>query len=388
MSQSELPIREGKRDASFAAMRIVQPIGEFFVGVIPADLLCQIADFDVRRVLREERDVERYLGIQRPLNPKRELELQKYVNFTDATFPTSIILAIEEECASYDEKTSKLTIRNVVSDDDPSKVVLWKRIARVIDGQHRIAGLYAFQGKKFEVNVTVFIGMDIADQAHVFATVNLEQTKVARSLAYDLFELAKSRSPQKTAHNVAVALDRNEKSPFHQRIKRLGVATEGRFGETITQATFVEALLPLISSEPKMDRDRLLRKGTLPLATSDELRRLPLRNLFVQEKDVVIANIIWNYFDAVRARWPSAWDARGQGMMLNKSSGFRALMREFRPIYQHIAAPGDEPNAQAFKKVLQRAKLNDDDFTVEKFKPGSSGEGLLARTLHDQMGLD
>ena len=103
------------------------------------------------------------------------------------------------------------------------------------------------------------MGTDIAEQAQIFSTVNLEQTKVNRSLAYDLFALAKSRSPQKTCHNVVVALDQDKTSPFYQRIKRLGANTEGRYGETITQATFVEALQKYISADPKGDRDVLLR---------------------------------------------------------------------------------------------------------------------------------
>jgi DGQHR domain-containing protein len=107
----------------------------------------------------------------------------------------------------------------------------------------------------FGLSVTIFIGSDIADQAYIFSTVNLEQTKVSKSIVYDLFELAKTRSPQKTAHNIAVALDRDERGPFYQRIKRLGFATVDRKFETITQATFVENLLPLISPDPKEDRD-------------------------------------------------------------------------------------------------------------------------------------
>ncbi len=111
----------------------------------------------------------------------------------------------------------------------------YKDIAKVIDGQHRMEGLRAFVGEEFQVNVSIFIDADIADQAYIFSTVNLTQTKVNRSLAYDLFDLAKSKSPQKTCHNIAVALDENEKSPFYQRIKKTGVSTEGRFSETITQ---------------------------------------------------------------------------------------------------------------------------------------------------------
>src|ERR1700730_4145288 len=103
---------------------------------------------------------------------------------------------------------------------------------------------------------------------------NLEQTKVGKSLAIDLFELARTRSPIKTCHNIAIALDTTKGSPFHHRIKRLGVATLGRAedsgpGERLTQATFVNALVRYISDDPKQDRDTLLRGEQLELVDGE-----------------------------------------------------------------------------------------------------------------------
>src|SRR5208337_5519391 len=86
------------------ALRLRQPIGDIYLAAIDFRLLQKITFFDVRRVLRDQRDVEAYLGIQRPLNEFRVAELNKYVNFVDATFPTAVILAIDEsECVSYEE---------------------------------------------------------------------------------------------------------------------------------------------------------------------------------------------------------------------------------------------------------------------------------------------
>src|SRR5712671_2623211 len=85
------------------ALRLQQPIGDLYVAAIDHELLQKITYVDVRRVLRDTRDVEAYLGIQRPLNEARVEDLKKYVNFVDATFPTAVILAIDEsECVSYD----------------------------------------------------------------------------------------------------------------------------------------------------------------------------------------------------------------------------------------------------------------------------------------------
>ena len=50
------------KEKIFPCIRLVQPIGEFYIASMPRDILCAVADFDVRRVLQEDRDVERYLG--------------------------------------------------------------------------------------------------------------------------------------------------------------------------------------------------------------------------------------------------------------------------------------------------------------------------------------
>ncbi len=343
-----------------------------------------ISHFDVRRVLQEERDVERYLGIQRPLEDKRVRSLSEYVNYKDASFPTSIILAIDEEFACFDSKASEMTVSNCrIGDTKPSIHI--SRLAKVLDGQHRIAGLAAYSGSVFDIPVTIFVGADISDQAHIFATVNLEQTKVHKSLVYDLFSLARTRSPQKTCHNIAVALDRDQNGPFFKRIKRLGFATEGRVFEPITQATFVESLLPYLSTDPKRDRDILLRGEKLSKIFGGELYKMPFRNMFIDEKDLEIAEIVSNFFSAVKKRWPTAWDERGRGMILNRTNGFRALMRFLRNAYLEIASPGDVPSAKKFyDRVFEQMPLNDSVFSTEEFIPGTSGEARLYRVLRGE----
>ncbi|MCI0617093.1 DGQHR domain-containing protein, partial [bacterium] len=230
---------------SFQCIQIQQPIGVFYVGAIDCFDLIEISYRDVRRI--SERDVETYLGIQRPLSQTRLHELQQYVNTVDATFPTNVIIAVSSEYAKYDAKASTMTI---LKD---------KNVAKIIDGQHRIAGLENFTGERFQITVIIFVDMDIEDQAMVFATINLKQTKVSKSLAYDLYEFAKARSPQKTCHNIAKLLNYREGSPFKNKIKILGTAT-GEPSETLTQATFVDKLMQYISDEPMRDRD-LLKRG-------------------------------------------------------------------------------------------------------------------------------
>jgi len=316
--------------------------------------------------------------------PKRVKEIEAYVNTSDACFPTSIILAIPGVCAKFEEAMSRMVLNNYLEPSDDEDPIYYRDIAKVLDGQHRIEGLKAFKGEEYQVNVSIFIDADIADQAYIFSTVNLTQTKVNRSLAYDLFDLAKSRSPQKTCHNIAVALDQNEKSPFFQRIKRLGVTTEGRFNETITQATLVQSLMIYICKdqiEQIKDRDLYLR-GKLPQkSNAEDVKQQIFRNLFIDNRDLDIADIIWNYFDAVKENWPDAWNNMGHGCMLNKTNGFKALMRFLRPAYLYITAPGKVPSKEQFLEIFKKTKLSDTDFTIDRFVPGTSGESELFRTL-------
>jgi len=367
-------------------IRVEQPIGVFYVATIDSKLLCAITSADVRRMLRE-REFETYLGIQRPLSQKRIEELSAYVNTIDACFPTSIILAVDGRCAEFVEKKNILRLSNYLDPKDAHDRIHYIQIAKVLDGQHRIDGLRAYKGSKFETQVSVFVDIDIAEQAYLFSTVNLAQTKVNKSLVYDLFDLANSRSPQKSCHNIAVGLDQKEGSPFYKRIKRLGSATPGRERETITQATFVESLIPYVSSEPLRDRDLLKRKKKPARPTESELRKTIFRNMFLDEKDLEIAEVVQNYFNGVRARWPAAWNAGGQGMMLNKTNGFRALTRLLRPAYLYLGAPGDIPSVKDFKRVLEKIRLSDEEFTIDKFAPGTSGEAALFNVLLDQANL-
>lgn len=368
------------------AIPLRQPIGEFLIAAIPSKKLWEISYFDVRRMLKD-RDIETYLGIQRPLNPDRVSELQSYVRTVDACFPTAVILAIESRCASFDAATNRLTLRNVPNPEEGSDAVYYRSIAKVLDGQHRIAGLTDYPNEDFEVNVSIFIDIDIEDQAYIFSTVNLAQTKVNRSLAYDLSELAKTRSPQKSCHNIAVALDQLKSSPLHERIKRLGTATPGRHDEMLTQATFVESLMPFISASPTLDRDILKRRNRIATPSPAEIEKHPFRPFFVSGDDMKIADLLFRYFSAVQSRWPNAWNSTERGMILNRTNGFRALMRTLLTISRAIKIHQKSPEDVDFGELFSRVELDDNDFNVETFNPGTSGESLLFKKLIDEMAL-
>lgn len=362
---------------TFACIRIHQPLGPFYIGVINSDDLVRVSFADRRRIEGGQREIEVVSGLQRTLAPKRVAELRQYVNNVDAAFPTAIILAVNSDDAKFDEATNTMSIR----DDE--------KVAKIIDGQHRIEGLVGYQGdERFQLNVTLFVDMDMEDQAILFSTINLKQTPVTKSLVYDLFDYARTRSPQKTCHQIARLLNAREGSPFHRRVMILGTAT-GSPNETLTQAAFIDPLIKYISLDPMLDRDLLKRGRTLDLLDVGAIRvkKLIFRNMFIQERDAEIAKVLWNYFMAVEQRWPDSWGGKQPGMILNRTTGYRALMRFFPNVYLTLGYDTVLPTAE-FKAVFDRVTLGDADFTPENFKPGTSGQAALYHRLVQDTKLD
>ena len=380
-------LREDFRSVTIPVTLVSQPIGDFYIGVVPRQIAVDISEFDIRRLVNKERFTD-FMGIQREVSEKRVKDIVRYLNTTDATFPTAVILSVKNECVELQpngskiEAVSQMTLSNFPH-EDISKRILFKQIATVIDGQHRLEALRRIS-KRFDVNVAIFVGLDKATEAEIFSTVNLAQTKVNRSLVYDLFAYREARSPEKTCHETAVVLDRDGRSPFRERIKRLGVATEGRFGETLSQATFVEGLIRHISRDPVQDREIGRRAGRWPSVSQEEFERCVLRPFFVANEDEKIVATVWNYFDAVRELWPLAWGDDGRKYVLNRTTGYLGLMRFFRDAYLHTTTKPRLLTVQSFLDVLKNSKLRDADFTKDIFIPGSSGQAALAARLREE----
>ncbi len=372
-----------KQYIEFKCLEATQPIGTLYVGVMDHDDVEFISYADVRRLElgKDNREVEDYIGIQRQLVESREKDIGRYVNLIDATFPNSVILSVSSDHASFNPNTGIMTM--LYKDD----------IAKVLDGQHRIAGLGHFSSpaSKFQLVVSIFIDMALEDQAIVFATINKEQKNVSNSLVADLFAFAESRSPQKTSHNIARALNKKEGSPFYKKIKILGTAVNKEL-ETITQDAFVKSLIQYISKNPQEDRNfyKINRgnKKKLPITPPDKLGKYILRNMFIQdETDVEIAQLIWNYFEAVQKKWPGAWTVIQPNVILNRSTGFIALMRFFRDVYVYLDQPDTVIAKEKFIEVFAPINLQEGEFTKENYVPGTSGQAKLYADLLEQSGI-
>jgi len=201
-----------------------------------------------------------------------------------------------------------------------------------------------------------------------------------------LYELAKNRSPEKTCHNIAIVLNHKEDSPFHNKIRILGTADDAA-RETLTQATFVEALLKYVSDQPMKDRDYLKRNQgkKLPEIDPAKKRQLFLYDWMRDEEDAKIAKLVMNYFLAVQKRWPTAWNANmNYGLVLNRTTGYLALMKFFKDACLFLTIQPQIPTVEQFFNSFKKVTLGDSDFTKERFIPGTTGQNeLYLRILKD-----
>ena len=386
-----------------SCIEVVQPVGTFYVASIGFKELLEISYADVRRLETNSTELEKYIGIQRLLSPSRVKEIATYVQLIDATFPTGIIIQVSGFATQKNEDGEEAIVitedgkqlRNAIYDRKNKTLKIRKdeNVAKIIDGQHRLEGLKKgamghLENEQFKLNVTIFVDMDIEDQAIIFATINKSHTKVNKSLVADLFEYTKTKSPQKTAHNIARALNEKKGSPFLGKIKILGKAEDE--SETITQATFVDGLLWYISGNnirAMKDRDIYKRGGTPEKVTGDEQKRLFFRNMFIEERDADIAQIVWNYFAVVSEKWPGAWNNPQRGFILNRSTGFIALMRFLEDAYLNFDKIGEVISKIQFQKIFSSIDLSDKIFTKEEYLPGTGGQTKLYKQLREKSGI-
>ena len=143
-------------------------------------------------------------------------------------------------------------------------------------------------------------------------------------MIYDLFNVSQSRSPQKTSHEIARALNSQGDSPFLNRLKMLGKGG-GEFS-SLSQGAFVKRLLPLITKRPD-DYLRSIKKNE-ELIEED----LPFNKYFRESKDEVILKIITNMFVGVKKVFPQEWENPNE-FILSKAIGYGAIMKAFPSIY-------------------------------------------------------
>lgn len=347
-------------------LEITQPVGTFYVGKLNSKSLIKIT-----KTVRREEDG----GIQRNLSQDRTKSIGKYCEDPDAAFPTPIILAVKEE--------DIISIRKIEGADGLYELVFTddEHFAEILDGQHRIEGIKL--APEFETDLMIVITFDLTEEekAYIFSTINSNQTKVPKSLIFDLFELSTERSPYKTCHEIARIMNSDEKSPFYGRLKMLG--KKGQSNTVLSQGTFVNYLCRLISNRPQEDMIHIKRGEEI-----EENPRYILRHYFIQERDDIILKLMMNYFSAVAAVFTEEWE-NSEKYILAKTTGYGALLKVFPRLYEKGVR--ERRLSQTFfegewRKVKDFLKENRIHLTSADIPSGEQGQSYLAEWFKKGIG--
>lgn len=376
----------------YKAIAVVHPMGEFYLTAISARVLLETTFSDVYTCLDDA-----YVGHQRKLDPKRVAGIRKFIESAEAVFPGTIILAANCKARGGMLPVGDRRSWRIANADGSSGVVdliipTNETAAAIVDGQHRLGGFVGASEKELDMMLpcAVFIGLPASLQATVFATINYNQRPVSKSMTYELFGCSIDDAdvmrwpPEKLAVFLTRRLNADEGSPLYRHIKIAAVdgrlamryANVGNDGWVVSTAMVVEGILALISSNPRADRDFMLKRSwfetrnrTMLDASERLTRNAPLRMCYINGKeDGFIYTVLKNYFTAVKKVF---WDDPNSSVM-HKAAGMQALFKVLKRILPRFLTVLNDVSVTAWERELQKAKALD---LSNKFFTESSGKG-------------
>ena len=375
------------------AIKVSQPLGDFFVISLDAATLRKVTFSDPTRISSIDKKAFWYnlLGAQRPSSERRAKQIAKYINTVEAAFPNSIILAANYinsgEFQEDDEKrwriepVSEKTYELTIPTPEP--------MASVVDGQHRLFGFKYCEKDRNSMELLCAVYMDLphAYQAYLFATININQRKVNKSLAYEQFgynlddEESEGWAPDKLAVYLTRKLNLDPQSPFYRHIKIAPINAELLFtGEEpvawqVSTACVVEGIAGLLSQNPKEDRVLLHKKPVNTRSRSVLTQNAaPLRSLYIQGQDKRIYDVLMDYFTAVKN---TLWDAANDRSYIKKTVGIQALFDVFRNVSEE--ALEKEEIEEFFTERMEQCKVV--NFAAPFFQASGTGRTRIRNCL-------
>ena len=385
---------------SVSAVRVRQPLGEFYAVSLPASILLEVCYSHSFRVDTPDDESNGYVlsGTQREFDPRRAKEIGQFLEGTEAAFPNSIILGVNysEEgdfLGDEDERSwviSGATNANCYQLTIPSRA----RVAAIIDGQHRLGGFrFALNvAPKMDLLCAIYLDLPTPFQAYLFATINFNQKRVDKSLAYELFGFdlegkdPDSWPPEKLAVFLCRRLNVEHDSPLRHRIRVAALnseAFEDEEGWRVSTATVVEGLLSLISTNPKRDRDIM---ATAPQGGGRSRKQVgqdnaPLRAQYKESQDTVVYYLVKSFFSAVKEL---LWSSADEKSYIKRNVGFQALFDVLKELSRSILGSKDL-SLDAMKSRIDA--LSAVNFSDSFFQASGKGRTRLKNTMRLVLGL-
>lgn len=387
----------------YTALKVKQPLGDFYVISIKAEDLLAISYSDPMQYIDESGNVK---GSQRPKDDKRLRDIAKYIDSVEMAFPNSIILAAnytEKGTISRDEKERWKIVENQECGSYTIVIPQEAKLAAIIDGQHRLKAFeHVTNAERFsdlQLVCSVYFDLPNSYQAFLFATINSNQKRVDRSLALEQFGYNVGEEPERawTPEKFAVFISRKlnidkNLSPFYQHIKVAPLNAEALFKEGITTswyvstATIVDGITSLISTNPKRDRVEMQQKTFLSGRSREMLSKFksdnsPLRKQFIEGKDQTIYNTIIKFFKVVEEL---LWSHNHyEGSYIFKTVGIQAMFDVLKLILKENS--NSDPDTINFRDYI--SKVSGVDFSDKFFQASGIGRSRIRNTFGIASGL-
>lgn len=160
----------------YPAIKLTQGKYNFYLTVIPSTKLKEYCYISRRNEDKEE-------GFQRLLNKPRAKLIQKYYE-EGGTIPSPLILSVKED-ASFEYSTGKISFY------EKDNILL------VIDGQHRLFGIYGLE-EQIDIPVVLFESLSLTEEVNLFIDINTNQKGVPSALLLDIKNLAQKENKTET----------------------------------------------------------------------------------------------------------------------------------------------------------------------------------------------
>ena len=345
----------------------------------------------LQKSIRENKNNQKE-GFQRKASASRIQDISKFLKEKEyALFPNSIICTLslanehfdvetfDEYCSYIKRSEDDVNLFSFLLEEEKGSCLYIpksKDTILIIDGQHRLDGMkdvIETVDESYELIFTFILNFDRATIAELFYTINYTQKSVNKSLLYHLMgEFARETTEVAFLHETVKILNELEKSPFFGRVKMLGVLPEGMPSEmrkkaNLSQASFIDALMPLVSS-----------------MKSTSVFQPILRKFFEKEEDqIVIIRLIIRYFQAMKDTLSDSWD-NPNNSLLTKTITINALIKVFHLLLtkEVLESGGDfqkikDLSKDDFKKSLNGVETINFSINDGIFEKGGGGAASL-----------
>lgn len=362
------------------AIRISQKEGTFyFISYKATDLLDRVRFtsryyFEGEKIEQQEAgddEVARFIGgiersekgFQRMLSRKKVKDI---VNFFETAVSQPMIpgtvLLFTDETLRFDPISGYKAIGNL---SEPDGKYL------VIDGQHRLAGLYFFRERhpdqidQIEVPCVLFDGKAGDFATEMFVIINSTHTKINRSHLVDLYERVSWESADKKfAAKVIKALYERGDSPLQYKINRLG--GRSRQEKWILQSELFNEFHKLVKSHEKYFKKRWnMRPDPAYELVRDYLKAVAAvmelawgnNDKYIFTRDVTLKALIRVLGDLIESKAIERWEEeRSPKAFRSTLAPWAEIIKEFRTegFYERFPAKGQVERVRRIHDRLRR----------------------------------